>query len=270
MDLIHTTGTTPTPVLANEPLISIQDVSLRFRIYTGKSSGLKEAVMRLLHPPKWHKEHPPERREFWGLKDINLNIYEGDRIGIIGHNGAGKSTLLKVISRIYKPTHGSVTVKGRMAPLIELGAGFNPELSARENIFLSAAVLGIPRSTIINRVESIIEFSGIREFIDVPVKYFSTGMHLRLAFTIATEVPPDILILDELYAGGDVNFITKANTRMQSFMESSRVMILVAHDLQYVEKFCNRAIILKHGHIVGEGKPSDMIAKYLADAAMTQ
>lgn len=246
--------------------IQLDEVSVRFRKYSGYSNGLKEAAMRLLSPPAWYKDAPPSKSEFWGLREFTLHLNEGDRLGIIGHNGAGKSTLLKVISRIYKPSLGKIKVEGRIAPLIEIGAGFNPELTGRENTFLNAAILGIPRKVISKRIPEIFEFAGLQEFIDMPVKYYSTGMYLRLAFTIATELTPDILILDELYAGGDAEFIDKANVRLERFVEQSKILILVAHDLEYIERFCNRVIVLERGRLIADGKPSRILPRYLAYA----
>ena len=244
--------------------VYLNDVAVRFRKYHHRSASLKEAAMRLLSPPSWLKDKPAKTTEFWGLLGINLRLDEGDRLGIIGRNGAGKSTLLKVISRIYRPTQGTIDVEGRIAPLIEIGAGFNPELSGRENAYLNGAILGIKRKQLSQKLDSIINFSELEEFIDMPVKYYSTGMHLKLAYTVATEIPPDILILDELYAGGDAAFIKKANTRLQSFVERSKILILVAHHLEYIKRFCTRVIVLDHGKIVGEGDPLEQLDRYTA------
>lgn len=244
--------------------IGLQNVSVRFRKYNGYASGFKEAAMRWFSAPSWYKRQPPSKADFWGLRNIDLNLVEGDRLGIIGRNGAGKSTLLKVISRIYRPTEGTIQVDGRIAPLIEIGAGFNPELTGRENTYLNGAILGIPRKTISARLDSIMSFSELQEFIDMPVKYYSTGMYMRLAFTIATELAPDILILDELYAGGDAAFIEKANTRLEKFIQESKILIVVAHDMGYITRFCNRVIALDHGKIVGDGSPQEMVERYLA------
>ncbi len=245
-------------------IVTLSNVSVRFRTYHQKSSGLKESVMRWIRPPGWYKKEAPKRTEFWGLKDINFSLEEGSRLGIIGRNGAGKSTLLKVISRIYRPTEGQVKVDGRIAPLIEIGAGFSPELTGRENIFLNGAILGIPKKELEKRTQDIIQFSELADFIDMPVKYYSTGMHMKLAFTIATEIPPDVLILDELYAGGDAAFIEKANERLQGFINKSRVLILVAHSMEYVKQLCNRVIVIDHGRIVADGDPTEMADRYLA------
>ncbi len=223
--------------------------------------------MQFIHPPEWLKNRSGDTECFWGLRNVNLDLKDGDRLGIIGRNGAGKSTLLKVVSRIYRPTEGTVGVTGRIVPLIEIGAGFNPELSGRENAFLNGAILGMSRRFIAQRMESIIDFSELREFIDMPVKYYSTGMHLRLAFTLATELPPDILILDELYAGGDASFIEKANVRLDRFVADSKILILVAHNLEYIRRFCTRVLILDRGRVEADGAPGPMVERYLAQAA---
>ena len=246
--------------------MSLNNVGVRFRKHAHRSGALKEAVLRRLRPPQWTKGAAVDSNSFWGLRGVNIQLKDGDRLGIIGRNGAGKSTLLKVISRIYRPTEGAVGVQGRIVPLIEIGAGFNPELSGRENAFLNGAILGIPRKIIAEKLESIIDFSELKDFIDMPVKYYSTGMHLKLAFTLATESPPDILILDELYAGGDASFIEKANRRLEKFVSESRILIIVAHNLEYIRRFANRAMILSHGTVVEEGTPQSMIDRYLADS----
>ncbi len=244
--------------------IDLENVSVQFKRYNMRSHGLKEAVMRWATRPSWSKAADLRNSTFWGLQNINFSLREGDRLGIIGHNGAGKSTLLKIISRVYQPTTGQISIQGRVAPLIEIGAGFSPELSGRENIFLSGTILGIKTKELNERMDSIIQFSELDGFIDTPVKYYSTGMYLRLAFTLATEVIPDILILDELYAGGDASFIQKGNQRLEKFVHSSKILILVAHQLEYIQRFCNRVIVMEHGQMLGEGKPEEMIPKYLA------
>lgn len=235
---------------------------MRFKKRSHQSHALKETALRLLRPPRWQKLAATDT--FWGLRDVSFNLREGDRLGIIGGNGAGKSTLLKVISRIYRPTEGKAHVNGRIVPLIEIGAGFNPELSGRENVFLNGAILGMPRRLIADRMASIIDFSELGDFIDMPVKYYSTGMHLRLAFSLATEIEPDILILDELYAGGDASFIERANIRLERFVSGSKILILVAHNLDYIRRFCTQVMVLDKGKIFAQGKPSEMIDAYLS------
>jgi ABC-type polysaccharide/polyol phosphate transport system ATPase subunit len=243
--------------------IFLENVSLTFRIYQGHA-GIKETVVRWLHPPNWYKRNRPRVTKFWALQGINLRLHDGMRLGIIGRNGAGKSTLLKVISGIYRPTLGSRRVCGRIASLIEIGAGFSPELSGRENIFLNAAILGIPRKIVHQRMGSIIDFSELGEFIDMPVKYYSTGMTLRLAFTVATEVLPDVLIIDEVYAGGDASFIERANARLDRFINQSKILVLVGHDLLHVQRFCSQVIVLDHGRILAHGPSKDTCERYLA------
>ncbi len=246
--------------------VTLDNVGVRFRRLVGRSHGLKEAAMRLLSRPDWYDVNQPRKDYFWGLKDLTLKLEKGDRLGIVGHNGSGKSTLLKVISRIYRPTEGRLSVDGRIAPLIEIGAGFNPELTGRENAFLNGAILGIKRKTIAARMNSILDFSELSDFIDMPVKYYSTGMYLRLAFTLATEVTPDILILDEMYAGGDQAFIERANVRLDEFVRQSSILILVAHNLEFVSRFCSRVVVLDHGRLVGDGPTDVMLDKYLRHA----
>ena len=242
-------------------LVDLNNVSIQFRRH-GKFSGLKEYVLRHIMPAE-RSARSLEPETFWGLRDFSMHLKEGDRLGIIGPNGAGKSTLLKVISRIYTPHQGEVSVTGRIAPLIEIGAGFNPELTGRENTFLYGAILGIQRKVIAERMDAIIAFSELEKFIDTPVKYYSTGMYLRLAFTIATEIAPDILILDELYAGGDVKFIAKANKRLDKFVEGAKVLILVAHNMEYIRRFCNRVIVLSNAQMLWDGDTEEGIQRYL-------
>jgi ABC-type polysaccharide/polyol phosphate transport system ATPase subunit len=242
--------------------VELKNVSLKFRRYERYSNGMKEAVMRWIREPRWYGAKKPQRSEFWGVKNVSLRLREGERLGIIGHNGAGKSSLLKLISRIYQPTVGSISVEGRLAPLIEIGAGFHPELTGRENAFLNGAIIGLPRKVVQNRLEDIFEFAELREFIDMPVKYYSTGMYMRLAFSLATEISPDILILDELYAGGDLAFIRKANERLDQFVERSKILILVAHNMDYIRRFCNRVLVMDHGEVRADMDVESGIDKY--------
>jgi ABC-type polysaccharide/polyol phosphate transport system ATPase subunit len=190
------------------------------------------------------------------LNDINLKINNGERVGIIGHNGAGKSTLLKVISGIYPAEKGSISILGSIAPLLELGAGFHPELTGRENIYLNAAFLGHSRLRTKDMENDIIEFAELEEFIDTPVKYYSSGMYLRLAFSVATCVEPEILILDEVFAGGDSGFVKKAQERMEQLVKKSKIMILVSHDHDLIKRLTTRIITMESGSIVNDKKNS--------------
>lgn len=238
--------------------ISIKDLTLNFRLYHDKGQSLKEFFANILK-----RRGSSKYTEFCALKGVNLEVKHGDRLGIIGHNGAGKSTLLKAICGIYQAEQGHVEVKGRIAPLLEIGAGFNPELSGRENIYLNGAILGYSRAMLKEIEPEIIEFTGLAEFIDTPVKYYSTGMYMRLAFAIATAVHPDILILDELFAGGDAEFIDKALARMHEFIDRSSIMVFVSHQPDLLRKLCNRVIWIDHGNVVADGDPSEVIDRYL-------
>lgn len=239
--------------------ISIKELTLNFRLYHDKGQSLKEYFSGLLR-----RRGNSKYSEFCALKNLNLEIVHGDRVGIVGHNGAGKSTLLKAICGIYHPTHGTVEVNGRIAPLLEIGAGFNIELSGRENIYLNGAILGYS-TAMLKKIESeVVEFTGLADFIDTPVKYYSTGMYMRLAFAIATAVHPDILILDELFAGGDAEFIDKALARMHEFIDKSSIMVFVSHQPELLRRLCNRVIWIDHGSIVADGEPDVVINNYLA------
>jgi len=231
--------------------ISLNNVALKFRLYHDRNVSLKEKFAGIFTS---HKAQRPT--DFWALRDINLRIEHGERVGIVGHNGAGKSTLLKTICRIYEPTLGAVTVRGKIAPLLEIGAGFQPEVSGRQNIYLNGAILGYPPIVLKEIEREVIEFTQMEEFIDMPVKYYSTGMYMKLAFAIATAVRPDILILDELFAGGDAEFIDRAQTRMQNFVDQSSILVFVSHQASLIERLCNRVIWVDHGEIVMDGDVS--------------
>lgn len=238
--------------------IEFKDVSLKFKLYSDKGMSLKESIINRLR----HVKYEPGVKEFWVLRDVSFRIVEGNRVGIIGNNGAGKSTLLKLISKIYEPTMGEISVKGRIAPLIELGAGFNPELTGKENIYLNGAVLGYSKEEMQKLERKIIDFSELREFIDVPIKYYSTGMYGRLAFTVATEINPDILIIDEVFAGGDINFIDKATKRINHLIDSAHIVIMVSHSLDLIVKTCNRCFVIADHGLVFDGEPLEAIDFY--------
>jgi ABC-type polysaccharide/polyol phosphate transport system ATPase subunit len=196
------------------------------------------------------------------LDTININIEEGERVGIIGSNGAGKSTLLKVISGILKPTIGSVTVNGNIQPLIELGAGFDMEISGRENIYLNGYMLGFTKTQIKTKEDEIIEFADIGQYIDLPVKYYSSGMLVRLAFTIATTIDPEILIIDEMLGAGDIHFVKKAEDRIHNLINQAKVVIIVSHDMGFIERICNRTIVLSGGILAFDGATEVAIEKF--------
>lgn len=203
-------------------------------------------------------------QEFWVLNDINLDVKKGETVGIIGHNGAGKSTMLKHLSGIMEPTRGRVQVNGRLSALIEVGAGFHPDLTGRENVYLNGVILGMTRSEIRRKFDEIVEFAGIADFIDTPVKRYSSGMFARLGFSVAAHLEPDILIIDEVLSVGDFAFQRKGLEKMRAVARSGATVIFVSHNLQAVAEFCKRAILMDHGRIVADG-PTDMVVRRYLD-----
>lgn len=242
-------------------MIDVQSVSLRFRRFSGGHGSFKQTILNSLLRRRYSK-----KLEFWIFRDLKLKVDHGQRLGIVGPNGAGKTTLVKLISGIYRPNSGQVRVVGRIAPLTDLGVGFNPELSGVENIFLYGAVCGQSRKSVARRVDSIIEFAGIPEFAQTPVKYYSAGMFLRLAFSAATSVEPEILLVDEVFAGGDAAFVQKATLRMNELLAASKIVVMVSHDLGMIKGFCNRVIWMDHGRIMADGDPTSVCDAYLASA----
>jgi len=242
------------------PLIELRDVSLRFINYADKGHSFKRAVLDLV----LRRESPVPVSEFWALRNINFRINHGERVGILGGNGAGKSTLLRILARIYPPTSGTVEVRGNVAPLIEMGAGFNCELSGFDNILYNGAMLGFTRPQMLAKVEGIHEFTGLREFADLPLKYYSSGMYTRLAFAIATEIDPEILIIDEALGVGDAAFQEKAKDRIFKLLGRSHAVILVSHDMQALRELCNRGIWLRQGQTAADGPIESIIDQYLA------
>lgn len=247
--------------------ILIQNASLRFRIYRDRTPNLKEAVIGALSRKK-QMTSAANVMEFDALKNINVSLRGGDRVGLIGLNGAGKSTLLKMIVGIYPPHDGRIHVVGRVTPLIELGTGFDSELSGRENIYLNGSLLGRSFKQTKALEQEIIEFSELNEFIDMPIKYYSSGMHGRLAFAIATIANPEILIMDEIFATGDAHFVHKATARLRDLFNLSHITLLVSHDMPRIREFCNRVIVLHKGEIVNDGDPDEMIRFYEREIAI--
>jgi ABC-type polysaccharide/polyol phosphate transport system ATPase subunit len=213
---------------------------------------------------------PKAQDGFWALRDVSFEVEQGEAFGIVGHNGAGKSTILKLLSSITAPTRGEITIRGRLSALVELGSGFHPELTGRENIYLNGAILGMTRSEITDKVDSIIEFSGVREHIDVPMKKYSSGMYVRLGFAIAAHLDPDILLLDEVLAVGDVAFQAKCLDRLSELRGAGRTIVLITHDLAALARLCDRAILLETGRIVLTGSPRKVIDAYLTRGFASQ
>ncbi len=231
--------------------VEIQDVSKHFRLYHEKYTSLKERVIHLNKIPF---------EEFWALQHISFDVNWGETVGLVGHNGSGKSTLLKCIAAILQPTSGEIRVRGRVAAMLELGAGFHPELSGRENIYLNAALLGVAKRDIDLRFDDIVEFSELGPFIDNQVRYYSSGMYTRLGFAVAVNVDPDILLVDEVLAVGDENFQRKCFDKVEEFQREGRTIVFVSHSPEIVRRVCDRAYVLDHGVIVGEGTAPEAIS----------
>ena len=228
-------------------MIEIKNVSMRFNLGIEKDSSLKSIFINILNIPNWFKKK--EKSDFWALKDLSFNVEAGDVIGIVGSNGAGKSTLLKVVAGVYKPTKGTVRVDGKISPMIELGAGFDGELTARENIYLNGAILGYSKKFIDEKFDEIVEFSELKDFLDVPVKNFSSGMIAKLAFSISTIVNPEILIVDEILSVGDIKFQEKSKKKMMSMIRGGTTVLYVSHSIDSIKDLCNKTIWLDHGEM---------------------
>lgn len=235
--------------------IEVENVGMKFNMSSEKVDDLKDYVIKLLKRQLNYKE-------FWALKDISFKIEKGDRVGLVGLNGAGKSTLLKVISGVLKPTEGKVKISGNIAPLLELGAGFNNQYTGTENIFLYGAMLGHSKAFLNEKYKEIVKFSELGEFIDVPVKNYSSGMKSRLGFAIATIVEPDILILDEVLSVGDAKFRKKSTKKIKSMIESNVTVLFVSHSIDQVLDLCNKAILLEKGHLVAYGSAQEIADIY--------
>jgi ABC-type polysaccharide/polyol phosphate transport system ATPase subunit len=240
--------------------IIFENLSVKFRLYHDRSSSLKSYFANL-----FRRNGKSAFSDFWAVRDVSLEIRAGDRVGIVGRNGAGKSTLLKALCRVYESEYGRILVKGRVAPLLEIGAGFHPEFTGRENIYLNGAILGYTRRQLREIEPEVIAFAELEEFIDTPVKYYSTGMYMRLAFSLATAVHPDILVLDEIFAGGDASFMAKARARMHELIDKADIMIMVSHDHELIQSLCNRVIWLDRGRLVADGSPVDVVERYLTE-----
>lgn len=241
-----------------ENAVEIKDVSMRFNLAKERVDNIKEWVVRKL------KGKGVSFDEFWALKDISLTIPKGDSFALIGSNGSGKSTLLKIISGVLTPTRGTVTLNGSLAPLIELGAGFDMDLSGRENVFLNGAILGHSKKMMEEKYDEIMDFSELKDFEDVPVKNYSSGMMARLGFSIATLVKPDILIVDEILSVGDHSFQEKCSKRMEEMMSGGTTVILVSHDESMVKKICRHAAWINKGHLMFVGDSEVAVEHYLS------
>jgi ABC-type polysaccharide/polyol phosphate transport system ATPase subunit len=240
----------------DEIAVKVENVSMIFNLSSEKVDNIKEYVIKLVKRELFYQE-------FWALKNVSFQVKKGEKLGIIGLNGAGKSTLLKLISGVMKPTKGKIEVNGGVVPLLELGGGFNSNYTGRENIFLRGALLGYSKSFMESKFDEIVEFSELGDFIDVPVKNYSSGMTSRLGFSISTIVQPQILILDEVLAVGDAKFRQKSQERMNSFLNKNTTVLMVSHSMTQVKDLCDRAIWLENGELIMDGPVDEVCDSYL-------
>ena len=238
-----------------KPAVVVDNVSMKFNLSKEKVDSLKDYVIKFL-------KKEIKYNEFWALQNVDFEVKKGARVGILGLNGAGKSTLLKVIAGVFKPTEGKVVRNGRLVPLLELGAGFDSQYTGRENIFLYGAMLGYSKKFLESKFDEIVEFSELKEFIDVPIKNYSSGMKARLGFSIATLVSPDILILDEVLSVGDAKFRKKSEKKVLSMFDKGVTVLFVSHSLEQVQRLCNKAMILEKGKLIAYGDIDEISAKY--------
>ncbi|HIS56513.1 MAG TPA: ABC transporter ATP-binding protein [Candidatus Fimimorpha excrementavium] len=236
-------------------MIDVQDVSMRFMMSNDKIGSLKEMVTQLI-------QRKIKFREFWALRDVNFQVKKGEVVGIIGRNGAGKSTILKIISGIMRPTKGRVIRNGNIVPMLELGSGFDFDLSGRENVFLNGAILGYSKEFLMEKFDEILAFSELGEFIEMPIRNYSSGMLMRLAFSIATVVEPEILIVDEILAVGDENFQNKSRQRMMELMSGGTTVLFVSHNLDQIREMCNRVVWLDGGTVRMAGETKEVCDAY--------
>lgn len=226
----------------NEYMVEVNNVSMRFNLGIEKGFSLKQGFVDLLSGKK-----KPPKKDFWALTDVNFKVKRGEVIGFVGSNGAGKSTLLKVVAGVMKPTKGEVKAYGNICPMIELGAGFDPQLTARENIFLNGSIMGYSRELMESKFQEIVDFSELHDFLDVPVQNFSSGMIARLAFSVATIVDPEILIVDEILSVGDIAFQAKSEQKMLSMISGGTTVLFVSHSAEQVKKMCDTVVWIEHG-----------------------
>ena len=246
---------TAVPAPFGEPVVTLENAGVRYRLPRERIPSFKDYAIRWLKRSLTYDE-------LWAVRGVTMEIQRGESFGIIGHNGAGKSTQLKQIARVLRPTEGRVRVAGRVAPLLELGAGFDYELTGRENVFLNGTILGFSSSDIASRFDRIIEFAGLGDFIDMPLRTYSTGMVARLGFAVATDVKPDLLIVDEVLSVGDGEFQAKSRERMETFRGEGQTIIMVSHNLVAVANMCQRAAWLDHGRLRAVGPVDEVVAQY--------
>ncbi|MBX7093211.1 MAG: ABC transporter ATP-binding protein [Flavobacteriales bacterium] len=255
---------------SRKTVIKVEHLTKRYRLGVFGSGTLREDISQFISKLKGKEAdsniigpRSNEKGDFWALRDINFEVVEGEILGIIGKNGAGKSTLLKILSQITSPTQGEIKLKGRVASLLEVGTGFHPELTGRENIFLNGAILGMTKSEIRSKLDEIISFSGIEHHIDTPVKRYSSGMKVRLGFAVAAHLEPEILVIDEVLAVGDADFQKKCLGKMKDVSQSGRTVLFVSHNMTAVRSLCTRCVLLEEGKLIFDGSPDSAVSKYL-------
>ncbi len=236
-------------------VIRLERVGVCYRVPSERILSFKEYAIRWL-------QRRITSREFWALKEVTFSVHQGETFGLIGANGAGKSTLLKVVARVIRPTEGRVVVVGHVAPLLEFGAGFHPDLTGRENIYLNGAILGFSRKEMEAKLERIVDFAELWDFIDAPIRTYSSGMSARLGFAIATDIEPDVLLVDEVFSVGDEAFRRKSEARMREFRERGTTIMFVSHSMESVKELCHRVAWIDHGHVKAVGYPEEVINAY--------
>lgn len=255
----------------SNPIITVNNISKKYQLGTKASydtlrDRLTHSIAGIFHPAS---KSAAAEKDFWALQDISATIEAGERVGIIGRNGAGKSTLLKILSKITYPTTGNISIHGRVASLLEVGTGFHPELTGRENVFLNGAILGMSQREIRTKFDDIVDFSGMARFIETPVKRYSSGMYTRLAFAVAAFLESEILIVDEVLAVGDMEFQKKCLERMRTEASSGRTVLFVSHNMGAISQLCDRTILLQNGKIIADGKTNDVITTYFQSGHQT-
>ena len=243
-----------------DSMIKVEDVSMKFNLGIEKNFSLKLFFINMFKPKK--KDEKKGNEDLWALKHVNFEVERGEVVGFVGGNGAGKSTLLKVVSGVMKPTEGKITVAGNICPMIELGAGFDMDLTARENIYLNGSILGYSREFIDQKFDEIVSFSELQDFLEVPVRNFSSGMVARLAFSIATQVDPEILIVDEILSVGDLNFQQKSEAKMRSMITGGTTVLYVSHSIDSIRSLCDKVVWLDHGKVVMSGNTEKVCQAY--------
>lgn len=244
-------------------MIEVQDISMRFNLGIEKNNSLKQMAVDMFNKKaRQARKERKKQNEFWALQNVSFKVEKGEVIGFVGSNGAGKSTLLKIVAGVMKPTKGQVLVGGNICPMIELGAGFDMDLNARENIYLNGAVMGYSKNFLDSKFQEIVDFSELHDFLDVPVRNFSSGMIARLAFSVATIVEPEILIVDEILSVGDLNFQQKSENKMRSLITGGTTVLYVSHSIESIKSLCDRVVWLEHGKVVMVGDTDEVCGAY--------